>query len=74
YIGSTKDLEKRLQDHARGNTKTTRIHKPWILVYTENFETHTEARKREYQIKKWKNHTRIQALIDRSAGRAVPTL
>ena len=35
YIGSTTDLERRLVDHKRGNTRTTRIHKPWFLVYKE---------------------------------------
>ncbi len=39
YTGSTSDLERRLRDHKRGNTKTTRIHKPWFLVYKETFET-----------------------------------
>ena len=73
YIGSTTDLERRLQDHERGNTRTTRIHKPWFLVYTENYPTLTEARRREFQIKRWKSHQRISELINRSAGRTAPT-
>jgi len=73
YIGSTCNLERRLKDHKRGNTRTTRIHKPWFLVYTEEFETLTEARKREKQIKRWKSHVRVMELIEREVGRAVPT-
>jgi putative endonuclease len=63
YIGSTTDLARRMRDHARGNTRTTRIHTPWTLVYTETFETLREARAREKQLKKWKSHVRVRALI-----------
>ena len=73
YIGSTTNLERRLRDHERGNTRTTRIHKPWFFVYSEKYKTLKEARKREIQIKRWKSHKRIYELINRSAGRAVPT-
>ena len=31
YIGSTTNLARRLKDHERGNTKTTRIHKSYPL-------------------------------------------
>ena len=40
------------------------MNKPWFLIYTENFKTITKARKREKQLKKWKNHKRIQKLIE----------
>jgi putative endonuclease len=77
YIGSTFDLTQRLLDHKRGNTKTTRIHKPWALVYSENFDTLSQARSREKQLKKWKSHVRVQSLIDRynsaEIGREAPT-
>ncbi|HCC13195.1 MAG TPA: endonuclease [Candidatus Magasanikbacteria bacterium] len=74
YVGSTVDLERRLADHKRGNTRTTRIHIPWFLVYTEMFASLKEARTRERQIKKWKSHLRVAEMIDCSAGRAAPTL
>ncbi len=74
YIGSTIDLARRMRDHVRGNTRTTRIHTPWILVYTETFETLREARAREKQLKKWKSHVRVRALIvEDSTGRAAPS-
>ena len=55
YIGSTDDLERRLQDHEAGNTATTRHNKPWKLVYSERLLTLAEARRRERKIKSWKN-------------------
>lgn len=53
YTGSTNDLTKRLHEH--NNLKSwahyTKIRRPVELVYTESFETMSEARKREYAIK-----------------------
>jgi putative endonuclease len=54
YIGYTNHLEKRL--HAHNNTKSgahyTKIRRPVSLVYHEIFETSSEARKRENELKK----------------------
>ncbi len=35
YIGSTTDLDRRLSDHQRGNTPSTRNRGRWELVYSE---------------------------------------
>jgi putative endonuclease len=55
YIGSTKDLPSRLAQHNAGHTPSTKALRPWILVYSESFSTLEEARKRELEIKGWKN-------------------
>ena len=53
YIGSTTDLEQRRRDHFAGKAcRTTKLDPPVALVYSERFETFTEARKREAQIKR----------------------
>ena len=53
YTGWTNDLEERLCAHNSGTgAKYTRMRLPVKLVYTENFETKSEAMKREYEIKK----------------------
>lgn len=40
YVGSTKDLERRLQEHQAGiGGKFTKAHLPVKLVYTEQFQT-----------------------------------
>ena len=47
YYGSTKDLVKRLSDHNKGKVKSTKSRRPMAIDYFEEFETKTEARKRE---------------------------
>ena len=68
YIGCTSDVRSRLAEHQRGQTVSTRGRGPWVLVYEENFDTFTEARQRERQIKLWKSHRSIQELIASKAS------
>jgi putative endonuclease len=62
YIGHTRDLPTRLDQHNRGASKSTRSHRPWKLVYCEEFTTKEEAIKRESQIKKKKSRLYIDRL------------
>jgi putative endonuclease len=68
YVGSTDDLDRRLSEHARGHTPSTRGRGPWKLVHKEEFATLLEARRRELEIKRWKSSKMIQALIRSSVG------
>jgi putative endonuclease len=43
YIGSCSDLKERLKRHNAGATPSTKPFRPWIIVYSESFETVTEA-------------------------------
>ena len=63
YIGHTQDLTARLAAHNNGLVKSTRHLAPWALVYTEACADLTAARKREWQLKRLKSHTAIEALI-----------
>ena len=63
YVGSTSDMERRLNDHNRGKEKFTRTGVPWELVYTETFEELATARRRELDIKKKKSRKYIETLI-----------
>ena len=52
YTGFTNDLEKRVRVHNSGKgAKYTRCRLPVKLVYYEEFETKSEAMKREYSVK-----------------------
>ena len=51
YVGSTDNVEKRLQEHNSGKSKSTRAGVPWNLVHTEWFPTRSEAVLRERKIK-----------------------
>lgn len=53
YTGITTDVEKRLEAHCAGKgAKYTRGRGPLELVYRENCGSHSNALKRELQIKK----------------------
>lgn len=52
YTGITTDAEKRLEAHRAGRgAKYTRGRGPLELVYRETCGSHSEALKREYQVK-----------------------
>ncbi len=52
YVGSTQDLERRIQEHNRGKSLYTRKGIPWALVYQLKFITRSEAINEEIKIKK----------------------
>jgi len=47
YYGSTSNLEKRLKSHNSGQVKFTKGHRPWKIIYSEIFNSRSEASKRE---------------------------
>ena len=63
YIGACVNLERRLYEHNIGHSKFTSIGMPWKVVYTEEFPTLAEAKKREMQIKHMKSRKYIDDLI-----------
>jgi len=65
YIGFSADVEARLERHNSGKVKSTRAHRPFKVVYTEEYQTSTEARKREYYLKTLKSRQAIRDLITR---------
>ncbi len=65
YIGSTSDLERRLDQHNKGYTRTTRVLKTYNLVYEEKYSTLAEARLREKKLKSYKSKRYIKWLISK---------
>jgi putative endonuclease len=51
YYGSTSDIIRRLEYHNKGKVKYTKGHRPYVLHYTETFESRSEAVKREKYFK-----------------------
>jgi putative endonuclease len=52
YIGTTSDLPNRFLSHNELATKGHTIKfRPWVIAYTEEFETKPKALKRESQLK-----------------------
>jgi len=68
YIGSTKYLNKRIQQHQKGEgANFTKKHQPLKLVYYEEFPNVAEAFYREKQIQNW-SHKKKSALINGNLG------
>lgn len=65
YIGSTIDLKRRLKQHLKGYTRTTRVLETYNLVYKEQFSTLEEARLREKKLKSYKSKKYIKWLINK---------
>ena len=63
YVGQTDDLTARLLSHNSGLSPFTSIANDWKLVYSENFKTRSESRKRESNIKRKKSRKYIEWLI-----------
>jgi len=63
YIGQTSNLKLRLQRHNDGKVFSTKSHRPWKLVYSEQFDTRSEAISRERHLKGLKSKRVLQALI-----------
>ncbi len=51
YVGLTSNLERRLNQHNSGYSKTTKPYIPFKLIYEELCENRIEARKREKYLK-----------------------
>ncbi len=47
YVGFTDDVQRRLAEHNLGLVQSTKNRRPLRLIYTENYNTKTEALSRE---------------------------
>ena len=66
YIGFTSNLEQRLLSHNQLATKGWTIKfRPWELIYKEEFETKSQAMKREQELKSFQGRQFIRSLIEK---------
>ena len=47
YYGSTSNLETRLKAHNSGRSKFTKGHRPWKIIFSEEYVSRSEAMERE---------------------------
>ena len=65
FIGITQNLKQRLHHHnTRQGAQFTKSKIKFYLVFSEEYQTLTEARKREIQVKKWRRD-KIEMLIEK---------
>jgi len=63
YIGSTANLDRRLHQHRRGETATTRKMKGINLVFSQEFDSIENARRIENKLKNFKRRDFIDKII-----------
>ena len=51
YVGMSEDPEKRLIQHNKGETSSTKYWRPWKIIYTKFVGSRLEARKEEKRLK-----------------------
>ncbi len=51
YIGSTKDLKRRIREHQTGQSFSTKFRRPFELIYYEAYKIEKDAREREQALK-----------------------
>ena len=62
YIGCTNNPEKRIKQHneSKRGAHYTKIRRPVILKYKEQFKTLKEARQREAEVKGWRREKKVK--------------
>jgi putative endonuclease len=69
YIGFTSDLPNRFLSHNELATKGHTIkYRPWVIAYTEEFQTKSEAMKREQQLKSANGRKFVWDIIHQKFG------
>jgi putative endonuclease len=66
YIGQTKNLEERVSYHNANYSLALRNRGPWMLVYSEEYSSRSEAVQREADIKRQKSREFIASLVSAS--------
>ncbi|MBI5872846.1 MAG: GIY-YIG nuclease family protein [Candidatus Omnitrophica bacterium] len=64
YMGSCKELEKRVRRHNQNSVRSTKNKGPFKVIHKEEYFTKTEARKREFQIKSYRGNSKFKRLIE----------
>ncbi|PIR08266.1 endonuclease [Candidatus Gottesmanbacteria bacterium CG11_big_fil_rev_8_21_14_0_20_37_11] len=66
YTGITTNLKRRENEHNSDNklgAKSLRNKRPIKIVYNEEYNTLSQARKREIEIKKWDRENKIKLIL-----------
>lgn len=67
YVGATNNLERRLEQHnnSKSGAHYTKIRRPVVLKYKEEFETLKESRRRESEIKSWSRSKKMELIASK---------
>jgi putative endonuclease len=62
YTGHTADLKDRLARHNRGDVRSTKARRPFVIVYFEPCGTRSEAMKRERKVKSLRREVKVKMI------------
>jgi len=64
YVGCTNNLKKRIKQHGQSKwgAHYTKIRRPVLLKYREEFNTLIKARQRESEIKGWRREKKLNLI------------
>lgn len=68
YTGFTTNLKRRLQEHARGEVKSTQFRRPLKLVHYEYFINEDDAKAREIFLKSGFGREQLKQSLKRTLG------
>ncbi len=63
YVGSTKDLKRRFQQHERGETQSTKAYRPLKIIHYEAYLTTSDATRREIYLKTTKGKSTLRMML-----------
>ena len=63
YIGHTKNLQQRIEDHNREKSPGIKARAPFVFIYQETYPSRAQAMQREKQIKSYKGGNAFKQLI-----------
>ena len=66
YCGFTTNLKNRLQQHARGEVKSTKDHRPLKLIHYEYFINEEDAKAREVFLKSGFGRNQLKQALKRT--------
>ncbi|MHB0977846.1 MAG: GIY-YIG nuclease family protein [Minisyncoccota bacterium] len=64
YIGCTKDIIRRLEEHNKGQNESTKNACPWELVCHRQFDSQAEAFQEEKKIKSFRSGNAFKKIIN----------
>ncbi len=62
YVGMTSNIEQRIHAHNSGYEKTTKPYRPFILLFTKEYSSRTEARTWEKYYKSTTGKTELRKI------------
>lgn len=66
YVGSTRNITKRLNDHKRGRVKFTKNKRPLTLIFVKEFQNYKLALNFERKVKSWKKRKSIEKMLSKA--------